>query len=319
VRRVLGLLFSMRDIMAVAVMNRLDRSTDMETDLAQVRRLERLGASISESSLRGMLDSPRLAVRREAIRALRRIDFGEKTTRALLRELERGEFTTAAIAAETLGDHGCAEAVPDLRTCLASEDTLLAGRAMVALVRLGDQESLPEIRRLFHGSENPRVVVHGAHALAETGSSGELLTLLRKACDGGLPGPVADEVCTVAAELCGGEAQFYRFLREYNAAPERGLSRLSALVETVLGRPCTLEEGTRELDLELAREVCRAAEEGGAEGQPEGCLEQFRAFLEERDGERVPLQLFACLTAAAGAARQRRREAGGNGVPKEEL
>lgn len=340
VRRVLGLLFSMRDIMALAVMNRLDRSEDMDTDLAQVRRLERLGASISESSLRNLLDSPRLAVRREAIRALRRIDFGSKTTTALLRELERGEFTTGAIAAETLGEHGCAEALPALRKSLESEDSLQAGRAMVALMRLGDRESLPAIRRMFEESENPRTVVHGAHALAETGRSTELEPLLRKACDLSLPAAVTEEIFTVTAELCGGEGFFYRFLREYNNDPPLGLGHLASTVEQVLGRRCTFEDDTTEVTRELALEVCSAALEKGGEADDgnsgrdekvaaaaggeeattaaggeeattgEACIAGFRDFLERRQEPRIPIKLFACIAGAAAAHIRDRRVTG---------
>lgn len=224
ISNVLGLMFSPRDLRALFVLNRLRRSQDGSRAVRDLRTLERIGSSVSEEEIREQLNSPLLDVRLRAIRALRNIDFGEETTRALIDELEHGQFTTAWVAADVLGEGGREEAIDALRVGLESDDQILQGRCMTALVRLHDEESCERIVHLFEESQNPRVAIRGANALAGMGGEENMLRILRRSIDESLPAGVRDELLTAAGSMVGVEGQIYRFLRTYNADKERGVA-----------------------------------------------------------------------------------------------
>ena len=102
---------------------------------------------------------------------------------------------------------------------------------MVALARMRDKKSYPEIRKRFIESNNPRVAIHGANALAYVRERTDLGLMLNKAAQADVPGRVRDEVLNAVAKHSGCDEAFYRFLREYNHHPRRGL----ALLPDVLG------------------------------------------------------------------------------------
>ncbi len=242
VRSVLSLLFSMRDLRALYVMNRLEQSEDCREDLQHVRRLEQIASTLSESTLRSLLDSPRLPVRVHAMHALREIDFGKKTAEALIEEVQRGEFTSAWEAAAILGEHRVNAAVPTLQAALDSEDPFLVGKSMVALVRLSDNSSYSRIIDIFRRASNPRIIIHGANAMVEMGDRSRIPELLQRLTTDELPGAVLDELLTALATLCGCEGEFYRVLREYNRAPDEAEAMLQASLESLLGKAPSLSE-----------------------------------------------------------------------------
>jgi len=315
---VLSLLFSMRDLRAIYVMNRLDQSSDADDDLVHVQRLEQIASGLSEPTLRSLLDSPRLSVRVHALRALREIEFGHKTAEAMIQELKCGEFTSAWNAAEILGEHRIKTAVPALRGGLDSTDPFLVGKCMVALVQLGDRESYPRILELFREADNPRIIIHGANAFIESGESERVVDLLEKLYSTGLYGPVADELLNAVATLCGAERDFYRFLREFNRDPEQGFSLLQSELEHLLGRvfdePDTTGKAQGDGKARAAVLELRPAElfAGFSEtsSEPAGpstgglpkkspCLRYVRDFIMSRDyqshDEVFHLKLLACL------------------------
>lgn len=149
-----------------------------------------------------------------ALRALNGTRLNSSAKAELLQELERGEFTTAWLAAEQLGDQGVQEAIPLLREALHSEDFILCGKSMVALVALRDRESYGEIIQRFVLTANPRVALHGAEAIALMGERDKVLDMFRKACNSSLPGPVRDGILNAAADLCGFNESAYLFLKQ---------------------------------------------------------------------------------------------------------
>jgi len=237
VRNVLGLLFSMRDLKALYVMNRLEQSHGSEEDLLHVQQLEHIASSLSESTLRRLLDSHRLPVRVHVMHALREIEFGDRTAEALIQELRCGEFTSGWNAAEILGEHMVRAAVPALRDGLDSKDPFLVGKCMVALVHLGDSASYQRIRSLFREAENPRIIIHGANAFAEMKDPEVIPDILIKLYDDSLYAPVADELLSVLASLTGCEQEFYHYLREYSLDKEQGIFLLQAELEQLTGEP----------------------------------------------------------------------------------
>ena len=295
ISNVLGLMFSPRDLRALFVLNRLRRSQDGSRAVRDLRTLERIGSSVSEEEIREQLNSPRLDVRLRAIRALRNIDFGEETTRALIDEVEHGQFTTAWVAADVLGESGRREAIDSLRAGLDSDDQILQGRCMTALVQLCDEESYERIEALFEATANPRVAIRGANALASIGGEENMLRVLRRTIDERLPAGVRDELLTAAASMVGVDGQVYRFLRTYNADKERGVaetlpdvqasfdgSTLSQIESESTSTPPRLRHFPRALG-ELARR---------AEGEYAGAL---RRFLDEYEPESFSRRLAFCL------------------------
>lgn len=325
---VLSLLFSMRDLRAIYVMNRLDQSSAADDDLVHVQRLEQIASGLSEPTLRSLLDSPRLSVRVHAMRALREIEFGHKTAEALIHELKCGEFTSAWNAAEILGEHRIEAAVPGLRAGLESTDPFLVGKCMVSLVQLGDRESWPRILELFREADNPRIIIHGANAFIESGAPERTADLLEKLYTAELYGPVADELLNAVATLCGAERDFYRFLREYNRDPGQGFSLLQSELEHLTGRvfdgrgqagknPTGKESRTAGTEGDARAEILRLTPAGffrRAEARPEGlsdptkkpsCLAYVRDFVLSREygphGDDFHLKLLACLVMVIGA------------------
>jgi hypothetical protein len=156
--------------------------------------------------------------------------------------------------------------VPLLREGLDSADPFLQGKCMVALVRLEDEESYPQIGELFEMSANPRIVIHGANALARMEDNDRLYRLLRKSLQTELPEAVVDEVLTAAATTVGEGARFYQFLQRYNQDREAGLEALlpDLSSDIVAGDAARLRKESREeKPLTFFR---RALEEGARSG-----------------------------------------------------
>ena len=267
VRSILGLLLSPRDLRALYVLNRLRKQSSSSATQREVERLGGIGSNLSEGELREHLLSPRLSVRAEALRALGRLPLGVESEEAIMRELRTGEYTTAWIAAEILGEKQIASAIPLLREGLDSEDHFLQGKSMVALVRLGDASSYPRILELFDRSDNPRIVIHGANAVALMEDEERLYRLLRRTLFDNLPDAVGDEVLTAAATTVGEGRRLYRFLKLYNRNRGAGIDEiLPELSPAILsGESSRLKRESRDADKPL-RFFRRALEEVASAG-----------------------------------------------------
>ncbi len=228
--RVLGMIFSMRDWRALFSVQQLSESPE----LAQVHRLlEHLRAhpsDVSEQTLVQYLDSPLFTIRTEALEALDRIDFGPAAAKRLIQELWSGEFTTAWMAAEILGRHGVQEAVPDLREGLYSNDFFLEGKCMLSLAQLRDEESYGRIREILRTTYNPRLVIHGARALASLGEREDVGLLLWKLSPRMLPAE-QDELLYAVLSLLGWSEEAFRLMTLYNRDHQLGIDALAELAE----------------------------------------------------------------------------------------
>ncbi|MFW5715611.1 MAG: MFS transporter [bacterium] len=305
-RSVLSLLFSMRDLRALYVLNRLEQSEDCHDDLQHVRRLEQIASTLSESTLRSLLDSPRLPVRVHAIHALREIDFGSKTAEALIEEVRQGEFTSAWVAAEVLGEHRFEAAIPVLRASLESADPFLVGKCMVALVRLADQQSYPRILQLFRQADNPRILIHGANALVEMADRRNITELLQRLTGASLPTAALDELLTALATLCGCESEFYRVLREYNRRPAEAEAMLQLPLESLLGEAPPLA------DIDPAR-LAAAAAPLLPQRRDDECARLIVEYFSGSSGEMTAARakLAACLAVILGPIARGDGEAAG--------
>jgi|GEM_PF-602104 len=297
VRRIFGLLVSPRDMYALFVLKRLRRQQGGATqDTEEVQRLGEIRSMISEETLRDQLTSPMLSVRVNALLALGRISFGRETEDAVLRELERGEFTSAWIAAEILGEKKASRAVPQIRKGLDSQDPYLQGKCMAALVKLQDQDSFARIKKIFENSVNPRIIIHGAQAISLMKDTSELYRLLKKALLPGLPGAVVDEVLTAAAETAGSGVRYYRFLQQYNRDKQYGVSELAAeLSDNAAGGESLRYFSESVHEGEPLKYVQKGLKET-AEKQSGRIAEAVAAVLQEAGDEPLPPKAVLCMT-----------------------
>lgn len=284
VRESLGILFNLRDLRAIGLLDRLDRTNRPDDEIEIIREIGQSGRPVAQKELLPYLRSPRFDVRMEALTALSNLrDLKPSTLEAVAREMEGHPFTTAYLSARVLGKAGNPAFVPVLRKSLASEDYMLRGAAMVALGRLGDSKSIPDIEGIVVSTDNPRLVIQGAYALELLGSAGSVPALVEVLRKERTPDFVRDEVVLSLAAVLGVFERFYPMYRTWTADPDRGQALLRD----------TLEEAT-EAGPGSARERDRAVE--GMLSDPPRGAEAARVLL---SAEGLDARAAAVLAEAA--------------------
>ncbi|TVR61109.1 MAG: MFS transporter [Spirochaetaceae bacterium] len=215
VRDAFSIIFSLRDLRAITLLNRLERSTTQSTEQRVLKEIGASGSAFSVSGVLERLESPSFGVRLEALAALEGLPMNERVVRALIAEVESGEFTTAHVAARLLGRKKLIEGREALRGKLDSPDYLTRAEAMVALARLGDERSIPRIRDTIVRSDNPRVVMYAAHALRIFGYVESIPSIVDAYKNPILPDYVRDEVIFSLAGICGIDEWFYPIYTTY--------------------------------------------------------------------------------------------------------
>jgi MFS family permease len=220
-RGALEVIFSFRDLKAITLLDRLNKTSDSREEEALLGRLHE---SPSQLAIKGLLiraRSPRLAIRLESLRAMESLKtLGEDAEKALMGDLINNPYTTAYISARILGNHGVFAAAPLLRELAESEDYMLAGEAMLALARLRDEAFLPRMEELVLKTQNPRLKIMGVEAFgiySSSNSIGVLLDILKSANP---PPYLRDEVALALAAILDIQNLFYpilvRFLENQN-------------------------------------------------------------------------------------------------------
>ena len=229
VHDLLGLFASPRDLRALALLHRLKGSRTSDTEQSLVRRLGGTPSRLAAPDLLRRLDSPRFAVRSEALDSLADMPATDELARALIAEVSGQPFTTAHKAADLIGRKRLTDGVEVLRNSLASPDVFLVGKAMVALAQLGDQTSRATIEELFRSTENPRLLIHGAAALelfGDPGSLDDVLAVLERA-----PSRyVRDEVILSAAGILEMANSFYPLYQGFLGNARHGLAMVTDYV-----------------------------------------------------------------------------------------
>jgi MFS family permease len=209
----LGVLFSPRDIKAIALLDRLNKT---KGSLEEQDLLEQLHDAPSTLAIHGLLHrvkSPQLAVRLEALHALEtQPRLTPEAEIALLDDLAHNPFTTAYVSARILGTHGVTAAVPLLRDLSLSTDSMLAGEALIALARLKDKIYRPAAERLVTDTDNPRLKLMGADALGIFGSPNSVSVLLGILEEKDPPPYLREEITLAMARILGTEDDFYPLL-----------------------------------------------------------------------------------------------------------
>ena len=236
VREVLATLLSLRDMRAILLLGRLARSSDHGDERRVIRALGEASSGLSREELLQRLASPMLSIRMDALTALTNVPLDAGIERALAFEVRNHRFTTAHVAAEIIGNRGVSRAVPALREALRSPDYMLQARAMIALAQLGDTRSIPAVRSIVLGTDNPRVLIHGAQALEIVGGAAEVPVLLTRLSRRQYPF-VRDEIILCVAGILGFKRVFYPWYTQFLSRSLLGLTAVRDFMqERILAR-----------------------------------------------------------------------------------
>lgn len=223
----LGVLFSMRDLKAIGLLERLQKSGSPADEIRYIRQLGGYGASVAERELLPYLSSPRFEVRIEALLALENLQrLSAKALQAITLEIERNPYTTAYVAARILGKRGWKEGLPALRSALAADDYMLRGAAVTALTALRDEDSLPAMESLMESTDNPRLMINAASAIEQFGRPSSvpvLVTVLKRKEP---PSYAFDEIVLALAGILGGLRGFYALYSAYAQDPREAMHAL---------------------------------------------------------------------------------------------
>ncbi|GHT77403.1 MFS transporter [Spirochaetia bacterium] len=212
----LEVMFSYRDLKAITILDRLNRTSDTEEEEALLEALHDTPSQLSTKGLLGRAQSPRLAIRSESLRAMEALEtLSEDAEKALMADIINNPYTTAYISARILGNHGCSSAIPLLRELAASDDYMLAGEAIIALARLKDEAFRPQIEEIIIKTKNPRLKIMGVEAFGIYRSPNSLSVLLDILKDADPPPYLRDEVVLAMASILDIQTHFYPLLVRY--------------------------------------------------------------------------------------------------------
>ncbi|MDR1100582.1 MAG: MFS transporter [Treponema sp.] len=232
----LEVMFSARELRAISILDRLNKT---QNSSEEEQLLGALHSTPSKLAIKGLLErarSPRLAIRIESLRAIEVLEtLNEDAEKALLDDLINNPYTTAYISARILGNHGCFSAIPLLRELAASHDYMLAGEAIIALARLGDNPFRPHIEKIILKTQNPRLRIMGVQAFGIYGSPNSISVLMDILKISNPPPYLRDEVTLAIAAILDVQNQFYpilvRFLNDQSLAPALAMDEAEAAYE----------------------------------------------------------------------------------------
>jgi MFS family permease len=162
----LEVLFSPRDLRAISLLDKLNKSSNEEEEEELLSELHDSPSFLAQEGLLERLKSPRFMIRLESLRALNALpEITAAAENALLDDIASNPYTTAYYSARILGDHNVESAMPLLQELVVSDDYMLAGEAMIALAKLGDRDYIKTIERVIVDTNNPRLKIMGVEAL----------------------------------------------------------------------------------------------------------------------------------------------------------
>ena len=232
----LEVMFSFRDLKAISLLDKLNKAGDSDKEEALLEALHDVPSQLAIKGLLNRVKSPRLAVRMESIRAIDALNLlDEATERALMDDILYNPYTTAYISARTLGNHGVFRSIALLRELALSGDYMLAGEAIIALAKLGDEAFRPQIEQIIVETQNPRLKIMGVEAFGIYGSPDSLSVLLDILRGANPPPYLRDEVVLAMASILDTQNQFYpllvRFLVDESLVPTLALDEAEAAYE----------------------------------------------------------------------------------------
>jgi MFS family permease len=226
VRSALNMLFSARDLRAIILTNRLERTRSFEDERRVIREMRTSPSEVSAAGLLLRLRSPSFMIRNETLHALESHAADMKIVNALITEVRSHEYTTARTAARILGLKEARGAVGVLREALKSEDYLLCAESMVALARLRDRHSIRKIELIIRVTPNPLLIIFGAEALRIYGDMDSLAVLMEILERHNLARDIQNQVILSVAGVLGMDEWFYPFFCAYEEDSRTGLLNL---------------------------------------------------------------------------------------------
>ncbi|MDR1317434.1 MAG: MFS transporter [Spirochaetales bacterium] len=226
VRSALNMLFSVRDLRAIVLTNRLERTRSFEDERKVIREMRTSPSEVSAAGLLLRLRSPSFMIRSEALRALESHTADMKIVNALIAEVQNHEYTTARTAARILGVKEARGALGVLREALKSEDYLLCAESMVALARLRDKSSIRRVELIVRATPNPLLIIFGAEALRIYGDMDSLAVLMEILERPNLARDIQNQVILSVAGVLSMDEWFYPFFCVYGEDPRTGLVNL---------------------------------------------------------------------------------------------
>ena len=208
IRNSLNALFSPWDWRAIHAVKRALTVQREDEESRALQALMQSGSRIYQADLERYLNSPSIFIRQKAMNALVRAQPSEELIAILQKDLQVNQFTTAHLAAYWLGHWKVTAAVPLLCNALGSDDFMLSGAAIHALVELDERSTLSMVEKRFLESRNPYELIEGARALSLWGNQQYYKVLLGKYLLD-IPPQAKDELSLSVARLLGLYDSFY--------------------------------------------------------------------------------------------------------------
>ncbi|MCK5570949.1 MAG: MFS transporter [Spirochaetes bacterium] len=230
IRNTLAIIFSPREIRAISLLNRLDKSRTISEEKSTIRALAASKSELSVYNILQKLKSPRYTIRKEALWALSYLPFDKLVIQSLISEVKNRTFTTAYLAADILGKKKIKEGIDILRKQLNTNDYFLCGKCMVSLARLGDRKSIPVIEDIIRKTSNPMLTIHSAAALEIFKNPASIKILLFK-LRGKNPPYIRDEIILSIAGNLGIGDWFYPLYVSFLEKSSLGISTLKDYID----------------------------------------------------------------------------------------
>jgi HEAT repeat protein len=227
VRTALEIFLSRKNLRAVALLHKLDTTTTPDEEAKVIDSLAESASPVAIKELLNRLSSPRFYIRSRALRALENLPTTDDVADALITEVKRHAFTTAHTAARIMGRKKVRNGIDVLRQSLSSEDYLLQAEATLALARLGDRESIPQIESILTASRIPLVRIYAAAALDILKSKSSLPHLFTALRHKNSPPYFRDEIILSIADLLGIGDWFYGFYSQFLDQANAGISAIT--------------------------------------------------------------------------------------------
>jgi MFS family permease len=242
----ISLLFSPRDLRAIMLVDKLEKSRDAGEEGEVLEELSGTASSFAVKAILDRLRSPSFAVRIEALNALIAAPgLDDQSIKILLDDLQRNTHTTAYLSARVLGRHHVTASRDKLREALLSDDYMLTGEAMIALARLGDHASYPQIERIIHETYNPRLKIMGFGALSITGEESAVPILIDNMLERETASHVKDEAALSLASILKIDDQYYKLLVSCQEDPSSCAALAKDTAESAYEHYRSLHGGTR--------------------------------------------------------------------------
>jgi MFS family permease len=232
----LEVMFSFRDLKAISLLEKLNKTSSSGEEEAILEALQDTPSQLAVKGLLTRIKSPRLAVRVESIRAINALSIlSDDAEQPLIDDILNNPYTTAYMSARTLGNHGVFRAAALLRELAMSSDYMLAGEAIIALAKIGDNAFRPQVEHIVSETQNPRLKIMGAEALGIYASPDSLPVLLDIVKGADPPPYLRDEVVLAMSNILDIQNQFYpllvRFLADESHASTLALDKAESAYE----------------------------------------------------------------------------------------